>query len=88
VGEVCLMQLQVKTRERMEDMRVADCSRFPEIIDELEAALDAQEKLLEASQPHMVAGGVQRLLRDSPRTPLKPFRRFLPRSTRREKASG
>jgi hypothetical protein len=68
-------------------MREADCSRFPEIIDELEDALDAQEKLLEASRPLMVAGGVRRLLRDS-RTPLKPLRRFPPRSTRREKASG
>jgi hypothetical protein len=71
------MQLPVKTRERMEDMRGADYSRFPEI-------LDAQEKLQGVLQPEMGAVGVRKVLLDS-RIPLKPFPRFLARSTRHER---
>ncbi len=68
-------------------MRGADGSRFPEILDELEEALDAQEKIQRVSQPQMVAGGMRGgLLR--PRIPLKPFPRLLSRSTRRGKSNG
>jgi hypothetical protein len=86
-GEVRLILLPVNTRERMEDMRGADCSRFPEILDELEEALAAQEKLQEISQPQAVAGGVRGVLLDS-RASLKLFPRLLSRPTRREKANG
>ena len=65
----------------------ADYSRLPEILDDLQQALDAQEKLQEVSQPQMVAGGVRKGL--LARIPLKPFPRFMSRSTRRErKANG
>ena len=38
-------------------MRGADCSRFPEILDDIEEALDAQENLQELFRIQMVAEG-------------------------------
>ena len=68
----------------------ADYCRLPEILDDLQQALDAQEKLQKVSQPQMVAGGVRKgLLASRIRIPLKPFPRFLSSTNRRErKANG
>jgi hypothetical protein len=49
----------------MEGMRGADCSRFPEILDDIEEALDAQENLQELFRIQMVAEGVRKVSLDS-----------------------
>jgi hypothetical protein len=46
-------------------MSGADYSQFPEILDDIEEALDAQENLQELLQTQMVAEGVRKVLLDS-----------------------
>jgi inorganic pyrophosphatase len=49
----------------MKNMSGADYGQFPEILDDIEDALDAQELFQELFQPQMVAEGVRKVLSDS-----------------------